>query len=156
MKVFYRETNALWKKKKRAQKLLLLHENHKSWVPDLMVAWLPQGQESTSRKQQHTCFDQGALIYSLGIKIQTGQYTYSLFLWTVRPWPSALEDGTQWIKLWWHNFTLKCIPKIIWAMDRWTICGKANMVTCLLKNSGDGFTVCIIKFFQLSVCFKCA
>lgn len=40
-----------------------------------MVAQLPLGQESTSPKQQHTCSDQGALIYPLSIKIQNGQYT---------------------------------------------------------------------------------
>lgn len=153
MKVFYRETNALWKKKKE---LKSFYSCMRTINPESPILWLPGYHRGRNLLPENNSIP--ALIKEPSFTPWVSKFrldsTHTAYFYEQSDPASALEDGTQWIKLWWHNFTLKCIPKIIWAMDRWTICGKANMVTCLLKNSGDGFTVCIIKFFQLSVCFK--
>lgn len=131
------------KKKTRAQKLLLLHKNHQPWVPSSLVAQLPPEQESTSPKAAAFLFQSGSIHLPLGLRIQTGQ-TELISKKGQSLAQCFRRQGL--INANWHKFTLKCIQKMIWAMDRWTLCGKANVANdncrmeavgleCTLQNS---------------------
>ena len=95
------ETNALWEKKKKRES-----SKHQPWVPSSLVAQLPLSRSLLPQRQEHSCSDQAASRYPLGLKIQTGQYKHSFFLEKVSPSQVHWEDRAQCMLM----TNLKCIP----------------------------------------------
>ena len=93
--------------------------------PESPVLWLLSyhlNSHPLPQRWQRSFSDQGALIwvskFRLAVQTQLHSRKGEALAECFKEWGSMNADDT---------FTLKCIQKMISAMDRWTICGKANM-----------------------------